>query len=54
MLVPQEEDKDVDTATESRQTGRHAAKDGAGLDPLIDLNRDPTPGFPDHAAQGDD
>jgi hypothetical protein len=37
---------------------RHAAPDGAGRHPLIDLDRDPTPGVPDHAAdhtaEGDD
>ena len=33
--------------------GRHAAPDGAARDPLIDLDRDPTPGVPDHAAPGD-
>jgi hypothetical protein len=52
--VPQEEDKDVDPAGHAKPTGRHAAKDGAGIDPLIDLNRDPTPGVADHAAPGDD
>lgn len=29
---------------------RHAAPDGAARDPLIDMDRDPTPGMPDHAA----
>lgn len=32
---------------------RHAAPDGAGRHPLIDLNRDPHPGVADHAAPGD-
>jgi hypothetical protein len=31
-------------------TPRHAAPDGADRDPLIDLDRDPTPGVADHAA----
>lgn len=31
-------------------TPRHAAPDGAARDPLIDMDRDPTPGVPDHAA----
>ena len=37
---------------EASQPGapRHAAPDGAGRHPLIDLSRDPTPGVPDHAA----
>ncbi len=41
---------------ESQQTshGRHAAPEGAGLHPLIDLNRDPTPGKPDHARPDED
>jgi hypothetical protein len=33
---------------------RHAAPEGAGPDPLVDLSRDPTPGVPDHAAPEDD
>jgi hypothetical protein len=36
------------------ETGKHAAPDGAARDPLIDMDRDPTPGVPDHAAPGDD
>ncbi len=31
-------------------TPRHAAPDGADRHPLIDLDRDPTPGVADHAA----
>ena len=34
--------------------GRHAAPDGAEPHPLIDLNRDPTPGKADHAAPEED
>jgi hypothetical protein len=34
--------------------GRHHAKDGADLHPLIDLDRDPTPGVADHAAPEDE
>lgn len=30
--------------------GRHHAKDGEERHPLIDLDRDPTPGVADHAA----
>ncbi|HEX4226600.1 MAG TPA: hypothetical protein VHZ97_29825, partial [Pseudonocardiaceae bacterium] len=45
QLVPQEQDKDV----EEQPSGRHARKEGTGVDPLIDLNRDPTPGVADHA-----
>jgi hypothetical protein len=33
---------------------RHLAPDDAGDRPLIDLDRDPTPGQPDHAAPEDD
>ncbi|WP_326568096.1 hypothetical protein VSH64_40895 [Amycolatopsis rhabdoformis] len=29
--------------------GHHAAPEGAGVHPLIDLSRDPNPGRPDHA-----
>jgi hypothetical protein len=50
--VPQEKESTA-TAAE-RPAGRHAAPDGAGVDPLIDLDRDPTPGVPDHAKPGDD
>jgi hypothetical protein len=32
---------------------RHLAPDDAGDRPLIDLDRDPTPGVPDHAAPED-
>jgi hypothetical protein len=32
---------------------RHLAPDDAGDRPLIDLDRDPTPGVPDHAAAED-
>lgn len=45
--MPQEEDKDVDV----QPSGRHARKEGTGVDPLIDLQRDPTPGVADHARQ---
>lgn len=35
--------------TEEQTGGRHHAKDGAERHPLIDLDRDPTPGVADHA-----
>jgi hypothetical protein len=35
---------------EQETGGRHHAKDGADRHPLIDLERDPTPGVADHAA----
>ena len=34
--------------------GRHHAKEGAERHPLIDLDRDPTPGVADHAAPEDE
>ncbi|MFI5605991.1 hypothetical protein [Amycolatopsis sp. NPDC051903] len=35
---------------ESKKTrGSHAAPEGAGVHPLIDLSRDPNPGRADHA-----
>lgn len=41
--------------TDSGETrARHAAAEGAGVHPLIDLTRDPTPGVPDHAAPESD
>ncbi len=36
------------------KAGRHAAPDGAETHPLIDLDRDPTPGRADHAADGEE
>ena len=33
---------------------KHLAPDDAGDRPLIDLDRDPTPGVPDHAAPESD
>ena len=48
--MSQEQDKDVDV----QPTGRHARKEGTAPDPLIDLNRDPTPGVPDHARPDSD
>ncbi|MGB3441634.1 MAG: hypothetical protein WBA97_23045 [Actinophytocola sp.] len=39
--------------TEHRQ-GRHAAPEGAERHPLINLDRDPTPGEADHAAAEED
>lgn len=39
--------------TEQRQ-GRHAAPEGAERHPLINLDRDPTPGQADHAAPEED
>lgn len=37
-----------------QQSGRHAAAEGAERHPLIDMDRDPTPGKADHARQGED
>jgi hypothetical protein len=34
--------------------GRHAAPEGAERHPLIDLDRDPTPGQADHARPEED
>jgi hypothetical protein len=39
---------------EDQPTGRHARPDGVEPHPLIDLNRDPTPGKADHAAPEED
>jgi hypothetical protein len=41
-------------AEETERRGSHAAPDGAGLHPLIDLSRDPNPGKPDHAKPDDE
>jgi hypothetical protein len=34
---------------EEQSKGRHSAPDGADRHPLVDLERDPTPGVADHA-----
>lgn len=38
---------------QEKKVGRHAAPEGAETHPLIDLDRDPNPGRPDHAAEED-
>ncbi len=48
---------DVTNDGDTQQTtshGKHAAPEGAGVHPLIDLNRDPNPGVPDHARPDED
>lgn len=40
-------------APEERK-GSHAAPEGAGVHPLIDLSRDPNPGKADHAKPDDE
>jgi hypothetical protein len=42
-----------DQEAEARQ-GRHAAPEGAERHPLINLDRDPTPGRADHARPEED
>ncbi|MEU4522663.1 hypothetical protein AB0F52_28610 [Amycolatopsis sp. NPDC024027] len=41
-------------AEEPKSRGSHAAPEGAGVHPLIDLSRDPNPGKPDHAKPDED
>ena len=36
------------------EAGRHSAPEGAERHPLIDLDRDPTPGVPNHAKPDND
>ncbi len=43
-----------DQATDQPSGGRHHAKDGEERHPLIDLDRDPTPGVADHAVPDDE
>ncbi|HEX6352063.1 hypothetical protein [Actinophytocola sp.] len=43
-----------DQPEQEQKQGRHAAPDGAETHPLIDLDRDPTPGKADHAAPEED
>lgn len=37
-----------------RKDAGHAAPEGAEVDPLIDLSRDPNPGVADHAKPDDE
>ncbi len=46
MQADQEERGD---SVDQQPEGRHSAPDGADRHPLIDLDRDPTPGVADHA-----
>lgn len=51
-------DHDARPSESSREpntgTPNHAAPEGAGVHPLIDLSRDPNPGVADHAAPDDE
>ncbi|MCI2422452.1 hypothetical protein MOQ72_33990 [Saccharopolyspora sp. K220] len=40
---------EVDSTSDPAGKPSHAAPEGAGVHPLIDLSRDPHPGVPDHA-----
>jgi hypothetical protein len=48
--------KHGESAPDSSARGgpRHAAPEGAGVHPLIDLSRDPTPGVADHSTGEDE
>lgn len=48
MQADQQEKVNQGTEGESDK-GRHSAPEGADRHPLIDLDRDPTPGVADHA-----
>jgi hypothetical protein len=53
--VHAEQERQVEPAAdEPTPGGRHHAKEGAARHPLIDLDRDPTPGVADHAAPEDE
>lgn len=54
MTEPEETTPDGGVGTETAGEPRHLAPDDAGDRPLIDLDRDPTPGVPDHAAPDDE
>jgi hypothetical protein len=53
MQTERENVSEPDTE-EQESGGRHHAKDGAERHPLIDLDRDPTPGVADHARPDED
>ncbi|MFD9895715.1 hypothetical protein [Amycolatopsis sp. NPDC058986] len=44
----------AETEPAEERRGRHAAPEGAGVHPLVDLSRDPHPGRPDHAKPDED
>lgn len=46
--------KQAAESEETERRGSHAAPDGAGVHPLIDLSRDPNPGKADHAKPDDE
>ncbi|EFL04698.1 predicted protein [Streptomyces sp. AA4] len=46
--------QNVDQPGDKKTGGSHAAPEGAGVHPLIDLSRDPNPGKPDHAKPDED
>ncbi|GDY29027.1 hypothetical protein [Gandjariella thermophila] len=49
--MSKQKSEDESAADPSAHGGpRHAAPEGAGVHPLIDLSRDPTPGVADHSA----
>ncbi|MDT7635048.1 MAG: hypothetical protein QOI50_6978 [Pseudonocardiales bacterium] len=49
-----EPDGSVAESELAEHVGKHESPDGAPLNPLIDLSRDPTPGKADHARPDDD
>ena len=51
-----EDEEDVMQADQQEESteGRHAAPEGAERHPLIDLDRDPTPGVANHAKDEDE
>jgi hypothetical protein len=53
LFVTQQMGNEAGQPGNAGKAPRHAAPDGAGRDPLIDLTRDPTPGVADHAAPAD-
>ena len=53
MQADQQERKNSAAEQEPKQ-GRHSAPDGAERHPLIDLDRDPTPGVANHAKPDDE
>lgn len=49
-------DEQLTTPSRDQRQGKpsHAAPEGAGVHPLIDLSRDPNPGVADHARLDDE
>jgi hypothetical protein len=54
VMQADQQQKHGSPAEEEPRQGRHSAPEGAERHPLIDLERDPTPGVANHAKPDDE